>query len=350
MGLIISSLLGTSAFLKQLCAPVGIWDFHAHFLSDLGSDSVPSVSKSTSCSEFGAVSPLWHWVAPGERVGPGPSCSWGSVVCEQGGAWGSAWEVLHRTFWSRGAPRVSSRAPGRDHQGANPIQSSPTICQSYSPGCRAESQSPCEAVGNAADEVCSRKCSRWSLSLTSISEIWSTAGGALEPFSTEAWLLGGLNAEPSCWGHPREGRAVFATQGSRLSCALQNPGLLAHLSPLLPGLRAVLLYILPFGLPMGVVPNVLSSVPSAFLQLRGPQMSMCSLAPQSWCLWCGSAATARVSRCVKHTRLQLPCEFLYGPQVDKIYQLQPPLFVEICKGNLWLQWLHRWLTGSYTGS
>lgn len=75
MGLVISSLLGTSAFLKQLCAPVGIWPFHAHLLSDLGSDSVPRVSKSTSCSEFGAVSPLWHWVAPGECVGPGPSCS-----------------------------------------------------------------------------------------------------------------------------------------------------------------------------------------------------------------------------------------------------------------------------------
>ena len=40
MWLVISSLLGTSGFLKQLHAPVGICTLHTRFLPDLGSGAV----------------------------------------------------------------------------------------------------------------------------------------------------------------------------------------------------------------------------------------------------------------------------------------------------------------------
>lgn len=72
---------------------------------------------------------------------------------------------------------------------------------------------------------------------------------------------------------------MFATQGTRSSYAH-----LAHLNPLLTGpLYSIILYLNAWAVHGSCSPTCcqLSSVSSAFLQLRGPQVSVCSSAPLS---------------------------------------------------------------------
>lgn len=175
--LVISSLLGASGFLKQLHTLVGIWTFHACFLSDPGSNAVILYLMLANPVLILNLGRQIHPVALGGFSGtclPGPSCTWGLVVGEQRQARGSVQEVLHERFcctrgsaqkilhkWfsargsaaqealhkrlctrgspqeiqhkrfcTRGDPRVSSQGPGKG---------SPS-CQSCRTGCRARVQ------------------------------------------------------------------------------------------------------------------------------------------------------------------------------------------------------------------
>lgn len=122
--------------------------------------------------------------------------------------------------------------------------------------------------------------------------------------STEVWPVRGLNAKMSCSGHPSEGGAVFATQGTRLSCGLGDPGLLAHLNPLLTlqPQGPVQCYPIPWhlGCPWELFPHThtVSSAQSPVLSYSSGVLECQCAAPtqphRAWCLWYGSAATARV--------------------------------------------------------
>lgn len=125
--LVISSLLGTSGFLKQLRAPVAIWNLRARFLSAPGSGAVI----------------LYLILANSVLV---PSLGWW-VPCGTGWLQRNLWCLrvgcLWTRFCTRGPPRVSS-------QGVLP---GPREGLSKLPILQDGLQSPCKAVGNAADEV-----------------------------------------------------------------------------------------------------------------------------------------------------------------------------------------------------
>lgn len=89
----------------------------------------------------------------------------------------------------------------------------------------------------------------------------------------------------SCSGHPSEGGAVFATQGTRLSCGLGDPGLLAHLNPLLTlqPQGPVQCYPIPWhlGCPWELFPHTLLAQlsPQCFPTAQGPSNVSVQLTP-----------------------------------------------------------------------
>lgn len=130
--LVVSSLLGTSGFPKQLCVLLETWTLHTPFLSNLGSGTCDSV-------------PHWQIQFLSLRGGESPMILVGfSGTC-------GAWHLLHLRVGCCLRPRASTRlcaggpprALGRAQQASGPTGQSAESKTKFSR----------KAVGNAADEV-----------------------------------------------------------------------------------------------------------------------------------------------------------------------------------------------------